>query len=340
MKRTLAIIAAVAVYCLFEVVLLLSIDISDFNYPTSGTRQMTTGAAQLLLIPCLAALFSRIMYGAWRWKRRFLLILAYGAGCVPAVVILVVVIATPLGWAFSNGMLLFVPLLVLVSGSVFAGLFFLVRKMRRRGVQLESARWLAERQSGASSADRRRRNRTICYSLWIPSFIVLFVFLFLPEICGIFSHRFQFQARPLLGYRVRVPATWIIEFQQTLSETGESHISGWAGRGLGFNIRRYLRWWDLSLSGWTVGTESYNPGSRHWTPNMADVYAQRDFVIGNEHLTCLEYRPQYQLDYMGGSSIVYVNCSGPGRLYASFVGKRLVVPKFYGMLENIKRQAQ
>lgn len=340
MKKALTIVAIVAAYCLFEIVLLLSIVTPNPGYPTSGIRQMVTGAAQLVLIPGLAAVFSRIIYGPYRWKRRALIILACGLGCVPGVLALVAVVAVPLAWAFSKGLLPFIALLVPFASGVVVGLFLVIRRIRRRSVRLESARWLAERQSGISAGERRWRNRAIRWALWLPSLTVLLVFLFLPESWGIASH-FEFRTQALTEYQVRVPASWIILQQDAQLEPGYSYISGLAGRGMAFSVTRYLHWWDVPLSSWSVGTQPYAylgaSAPEHWVPKIENVIAQRDFLIGNTPLTCVDYWPSY-LTERGkpqDSSIAYIECSSPNRLYASFVGERFHVPVFYKMLEGI-----
>ncbi|HTD23322.1 MAG TPA: hypothetical protein VK738_11750 [Terriglobales bacterium] len=339
MKKAIIIVAAVAAYCLFEIVLLLSIVTPNPGYPTSGTRQTVTGAAQLVLIPGLAAVFSRIIYGPYRWKRRALIILAVGAGCVPALVGLVAV-GMVLDWVSSRSIAWLIVLLVLIGCGFIPALFFVVRKLRKRGVALETKRWLAERQSGTSARERRWKDRAIRYSLWLPALSVLLVFLFLPESWGIASH-FEFRTQVLTEYQVRVPASWIILQQDAQSEPGYSYISGLAGRGMGFSVTRYLHWWDVPLSSWSVGTQPYAyfgaSAPEHWLPKIENVIAQRDFLIGNTPLTCVDYWPSY-LTERGkprDASIAYINCYSPARLYASFTGERFQVPVFYKMLEGI-----
>lgn len=322
MKKALLIVVAVAVYCLLLVVVSFSIDVPVIDYASSGTHQMTAGAL-LLLIPGLAAFFSRIMYGSYNWKRRLLLFVGCGAGCIPAAFLLVVLLFR----AYSASMLLFVSLLVLLPSGVLVGLFFLIRKLLRHGIQLESTRWLAERQSGICSSKRRWRNRAIRYSLWIPSLTVLLVFLFLPQLLGIFSHRLPFQPRHLAGYQIRIPATWIIRDEWIQTESRQSYIDGVAARGLGFEIGRYVRWWYIPIAGWNVGTTEHALSSGYQAPDPTDADARREILIGNEDLTCLEHSSSY--------FYVHIECSGSKRLFAEFYGDRLGVPEFYKMLESI-----
>lgn len=59
--------------------------------------------------------------------------------------------------------------------------------------------------------------------------------------------------------------------------------------------------------------------------------------MGKDRLTCEEYQPEYVKRHLAyDSSVVFIRCEGPGRLYATLVGKRSLVPDFYKMIEGIK----
>src|SRR5579859_2829973 len=92
MKKAIPIVAVVAGYCLFEVVLILSIVTPDPGSPAAHTFQMIGFSAQLVLIPGLAAIFSRLIYGRHNWKKRVLTILALGSVGPPVLFGLLVVI--------------------------------------------------------------------------------------------------------------------------------------------------------------------------------------------------------------------------------------------------------
>ena len=91
MKKAIPIVAVVAGYCLFEVVLILSI-VTPPSSPAPHTLQMIGVSAQLVLIPGLAAIFSRLIYGRHDWKKRVLMILALGSVGPPVLFGLLVVI--------------------------------------------------------------------------------------------------------------------------------------------------------------------------------------------------------------------------------------------------------
>ena len=341
MRKALIIIAAVAGYSLLETALLLSSLVSRPVYYISN-YQAVVYLGQFLLIPGLAALLSRIMYGPYRWPRRTLTILLAGSFGMPlAVIVAMIVLAVPLVvlvWAFRVSHFLFALLLPVIVGGTLFGLLAAVRKSGKWSVQAEAARRLAERQSGVSPRDRQWRIRGIRLASCIPSAMVLLVFLFLPEIWGTLSHLSQPQSGNLPGYEVSLPATWIVLLHENQSD-GRSWVTGLAVRGMGRGVSPYLRG-DPPLSSWDIETEPYvePEGSMRsrWTPEDSDVISRRVFMIGNDQLTCLDYRPSY-LHYGDFSepSGAFVRCSDGKRLSASFSGMRNQVAAFYEMVAGI-----
>lgn len=342
-RKALIIIAVVAGYSLLELALLLSSIVSrPAGYSVPSTYQSVVYSAQILLIPGLAALFSRIMYGPYHWPRRTLMILLAGSFGVPiAVVVALVVVAIPLAllvWAFGISHVLFALLLPIVVGSLAFGLLVAVRKSGKWGVKAETARWLAERQSGVSPRERQWRIRGIRVASCIPSAMVLLSFLFLPEIWGMLSHLSQPHSGNLPGYQVSIPSTWIVLRHDNQAD-GRSWVTGLAARGMGRGISPYLRGHPL-LSSWDIETEPYVESDEstrtRWTPEDSDVISRRVFTIGDDQLTCLDYRPSY-LHYGDFSepSAASVRCSNGKRLSASFSGGRRQLAAFYEMLAGI-----
>jgi hypothetical protein len=297
---------------------------------------------QFLLIPGLAALLSRIMYGPYRWPRRTLTILLAGSFGVPiAVMVVLIVLAVPLVllvWAFRVSHFLFALLLPAIVGGIAFVLLAAVRKSGKWSVQAEAARWLAERQSGASPRERQWCIRGIRLASCIPAAMVLLVFLFLPEIWGMLSHLSQPHSGNLPGYEVSLPATWII-LRHENQMNGRSWVTGLAVRGMGRGVTPYLRG-DPPLSSWDIEADSEVESDEsmrtRWSPEHSDVISRRVFVIGNDQLTCLDYRPSY-LHYgdFPEPSAAFVRCSDGKRLSASFTGKRKQVAAFYEMLSGI-----
>ena len=339
MKRALIIVAAVAAYSLLETGLLLSVMMLHYNSLNRWIYPEIVAWGQLLLIPGMAALLSRIMYGPYRWVRRAATILLVGSFGVPVVLTLILLPVALLVWAFSVGKLIFAVLLPVVVGSIALSLRFVIRKGAKWSVQLESRRWLAERESGSDANERKWQNRGIRLASCIPVLIVLLVFLFLPEIWGILSQVSSARPASLLGYRVPIPATWIVLFHWNQPESGRSWVNGIAGRGIVFGVRPYWRG-RAPLSSWDIRTTPYLQSEENATdrrrPKDSEIIGRRVLSIGNENVTCLDYWPSYRSrpEHVETSPFAYVECSG-NRLVAGFDGERNQVATFYRMLEGI-----
>ncbi len=309
--------------------------------------------AQLFTIPGMAALFSLILYGWYQWKRR----VTFRFIAVAGFVLLLVLIVSPLGLLanileargidpgsstlFSTAAML-CTIAILVAVPIL--LFFINRKAGKRSVELESSRWLAERKAGIGAVERKWRERAIRWSLWIPSLTVLAVFSFLPETWGFMSHLQQPSAVRLLGYEtrvpgyeIRVPLSWTISFQGSNSMTGASWVFGWAARGPGFGIRRYLHPGDLPFSSWSVEIAESDKQSAEFGRSSGNGGASRhDFQIGKGRLTCFESQtPRARWLHSSAEPLAFVECSGPDRLRASFMGEKTHLATFYAMLESI-----
>jgi len=347
-KRALVVVAAVAGYSLVEMSLLLCAMLPHDGYSPSP-YQAAVLWGQLLLIPGLAVLLSRIMYGRDGWRNRALTILAVGAFGVPALVAFLVAIlvsiewVSSIAWESSVAIVVFILLAVLVGGSATVGLFFVVRRTANRSVQFEAKRWLADRQSGADPNQSRWQNRGIRWSACVPSVMVLLLFLFLPEVWGILSHLSQPQSGRLSGYRIPIPATLIVLYHTDQPANGESRVSGLVGRGIGMGFTPYLHT-GLPFSAWEIKikqqSQSDETAARPWVPRDDEVIDRRDFTIGDESVTCYDYWPSYEgrPERVESLSNAYVQCSGANRFYASLVGNRHSVPAFYRMLGGITQE--
>jgi len=338
-RKALIIVAVVAGYSLLETGLLLSVMMLHYNSLNRWTYTEIVAWGQLLLIPGLAAVLSRIMYGSYHWGRRTMTILLVGGFGVPVLLTLLATCGALWVWAFSIGRVIFALPLPLVVGGIALGLRFVIRKGAKWSVQLESRRWLTERESGIDPRERQWRRRGIRLASLIPVLIVLLVFLFLPEIGGILSQVSSARPASLLGYRVPIPRTWIVRSQWDEQETGRSWVAGWASRGIAFGVRPYLRM-RAPLSSWDIRTTPYLQSEENATdrrlPRDSEVIGQRVLRIGSENVTCLDYWPSYlsRPEHVETSPLAYVECAGD-RLRAGFDGQRNQVATFYKMLEGI-----
>jgi len=333
MKRAAIIATVVAACSLLETALLLSSILPHSWYPL-GTYQAVVLWGQLLTIPGMAAVFSRIFYGAHNWRRRTLTILLAGSLGVPVAITAVATLAVLLAWTADVSLILFGVLTPVVGGAVALGILFCIRKFDNWNVQAEAVRWLAEREAGLDLRARRRRDREIRLALWIPSTTVLLVFLFLPETLGLSSHLGWPRPGNLVGYQVTIPATWIVRYNFEDDSDGRSGVDGLIGKGIGRGGNPLRR---DSISSWDVGTKPFNKDS--WGPyslrgrEEQNVTSHRVLRTGNESITCLDFRFPYERE---SKTTAYVECSSSGRLYAGFYGSRGQLGTFYHMLEGVK----
>jgi len=344
LKKALSIVLLVAAYSLCETLILLFTIARIDLYPFPSLYQWIVSLGQLLLIPGSAALFSRLLYGSYRWGIRAVTIVVVSA----ATFVLMMAIAygiykiSNVTWVFpfTIAALVIVILLLLACG-IGAVLFLFFRSVARRTARIESRRWLAARQTGLAPEVIRWRNRGLRWALCIPSALVLLVLLFLPEAWGIVSHFGHPWARVLGGYRIPIPTTWIVLDQGEVDWEGYVSARGLAGRGMGFDFAPYVAD-DLPLSTWTVriAPTSRSPESARspWTPQDSEVVGRRVFTIGNENVTCLEYWPSYleRPVRIESSERAFVSCSGSQRLSASLFGERIHLATFYRMLEGVQ----
>jgi hypothetical protein len=108
-----------------------------------------------------------------------------------------------------NFQLWYIDLVAIVFGNVLMiGLLLYFRhKTRSQWIRAEAKQWLAERSQPLVYARRRRLWRTV---LWMPSVLVLVIFLFFPETAGLVSHLFCGPTVKLRQYRLKIPPTWIV----------------------------------------------------------------------------------------------------------------------------------
>jgi hypothetical protein len=345
LKKAFLIITAVFAYSLVETGLLLSTFVSRQGYYYPNTYQATVCVGQLLLIPGLAALLSRIMYGAYRWRTRTLAILLAGILAVPIGITVLAIVIVPLAWTFDTSRILFDLLLSVSLVGIVFGLFAAKQKSEKWGVRAEAARWLAERQSGIVPRDVKWRNRGIRFATCFPSLLVLLVFLFLPEVWGMLSHLSFANSGNLVGYKVPIPTTWIALRHDSQQADGWSTVTGFAGRGIGRGVAPYLHW-EPPFSSWDIETDSYAPSggaSARWRmPSDDEVTGRRSFTIGADSITCLDYWPSYlrtgpyqRTQQFDDLSVAYIECSNGRRLHAGFFGIRGHAATFYEMLGRI-----
>lgn len=334
MKTALVIVAAVGVYALIETGLMLST--APFPVTSySGSYAAAVDFGQLVLIPGMAALLSAIMYGPHRWFRRTLKIILLGSLGVPVFAILFAILVVGgcellvrLHTRYEIPSFLLVALPVCLFALVVPFIMKGIRKAGDRGVQLEAARWLNERQSGVTPRERKWRIRGIRVASCIPVMIVLPTFLFFPQIVGIMSQVKAPHSGWLGNHRVTIPATWMITWRS------ESSVSGMAAQAI--RLPPYFSGPNVpTLSSWAVGDGEIDPHERRWLEEIEAqnrVINRRAFSAGTERVTCVDYCPRWrEVD----SSMAYISCYGTLGLGAGFAGPRSHVAGFYKMLDGV-----
>jgi hypothetical protein len=339
LRKALLIIASIAGCSFLEAAFLLCYLLPEREYWHAGTSHTFLGCAQYLLLPSVAALYSLLMYGQPGWGRRALVILLAGAIGAPLLLAILLLPLVFLVWAADINPALGLAVLPFVIGGMTWALFFAIRKTGERSVETEAARWLSEREAGVSPRERKLRNLGISWSLWVPALTVLAVVLFLPETWGLVTHLRHPETSRLAGYHVSLPITWIVLSTEMDSATGRCVVGGIAGRGC-TSVRCLLLRGDFSLFYWGLETEPYsqvrNGDNRHGAGRMPprEPIDKRVFKVGDSTLTCLEFATDYTpLE----STAFRIECSGSGRLHASFLGERRYLPVFYEMLGGIAK---
>src|SRR6476660_3409384 len=230
MKKAPKTIAAVSIYTAFEGIFLTSFVTPNNRQISPTAYQAFVGWSQFVLIPGMAILFSRLMYGPRGWRKRAITILAAGSLGVFLLLFGVIGAAFVIGWTASVYPWLGAVSAAATIGGIVLGINWIVRKTADRSIRMESERWLEERRQH-TPIDRRRKDRAIRWALWIPSAMVLVVGLSFIQVWGLLSHAAQPRVGHLSRYRIEVPLTWVVLSSDWKPTNGDVWAAGLAGRG-------------------------------------------------------------------------------------------------------------
>jgi hypothetical protein len=315
MNRPWAIIAVVTASCLAAVFALLSIiAIGQSNY------SLTPWAPYVgYPLPFVTAILSSLLvHGTCNWLRRLGLTILIPLSTVAAAWAIYLIAAFAGG--FSGRLAVTIATVGFLS-IPFVLVVFGWRVSRRRGVALDTNRWFSERTLAVS--ERKRRNRAIRRSLWIPPVAVLLVSLFLPETWALTSHFWHPRQNTVNEYVIPVPRTWI------LISRFDGSLHGLIARGIARDPRGYRNQFEIPLSGWTLyARPPYRLGN--WAEK--EIIDQRVFTIGNDSLTCVQYWPSPRLKEQ---SIMAIECSSP-TFHSTFGGEARDVPAFFDVMSRIR----
>jgi hypothetical protein len=228
-----------------------------------------------------------------------------------------------------NFQLWYTDLVAFVLGNVLMiGLLLYVRyKTRERWIRAEAKQWLAERSQPLVYARRRRIWRTV---LWMPSVLVLALFLFFPETVGFVSHLFCGPTISLGQYRLKIPMTWIV--------VTRSDSSAWVIAGKGIARTGFRRYWreEEPISEMSIYARSDSPPVSEWYLSHAKILSKQTLKLGQEELKCLDivsYADTRPLPI--NTSFAEIFCSSDQHDFnASFLGQRSDSSAFYGLLHG------
>ena len=219
-----------------------------------------------------------------------------------------------LGFAFGN---------VLMIGL----LIYFRHRTHDSWIRAEAEKWLAQRSLPRVYIQRRKLWRRI---LWIPSGLVLAIFLFLPEVAGFVSHLVSGRSVRLHQYRLKTPLTWIV--------ASSSNSSAWviATKGIArVGLRSYWQGEEpISEMSFSVGHDSSLLGG--WYLAHARILAKPTLELGPEKLTCWDIVPyaDTRMSPMDPRSAEILCRSGQNDFAANFVGTRTDSAAFYELLHS------
>lgn len=315
---------AIAAYVVAEVVLLMLTTVTfgtEVDFP--GLFSGSVWFGQLVLIPGLAVMTSRLVTGPYHWRRP-LLSHILPALLLPGAFLPFLLVILPLGSLNAPALVIIIAMILTFLLELMLA-YRLTRKMARRNAQFDAEAWISERNSRSHS---RRSSRITRKLLWLPSFLVLLIFLFFPEVWGSMRH-FTHRRATLQGYRVPIPTTWFVDY----SNEPSTLLSGMVGTGIarGFSLHRYMY---VPFSYWWI-SESTEKRIPQWAKDE-QIASTRTFKIAKETLICDEYRRQYAIRWTAApSQPVDVYCHSDGPLQAMLFGERSHLANFFKMIGGI-----
>lgn len=254
---------------------------------------------------------------------------AFAVGYVVAYLCMLVVLLYIADFFESNFHLRFADLLAFVFGNVLMNglLIYFRHKTRDSWIRAEAEKWLGERASPPVHPWRRRLGHGV---LWIPSGVVLTIFLFFPETAGLVSHLFCGRSVHLNQYRLKTPLTWIV------ARCNSSSAWVIAGKGIArVGLRPYWRGEEPISEMVFYVTFPSAPNDEFLA--HAKVLSQQTLRLGQETLTCRDIvlnadRPLIPVD----PRWALILCSSAGNdFHTNFEGQRSEASAFYDALHSV-----
>jgi len=181
------------------------------------------------------------------------------------------------------------------------------------------------------TAIQKRLRRAV---MWMPSIVACLISMFAPDTAGVVSRLSPNRAARFSQYRVRIPLTWFIEYDE------ETHFSAMTAPGIArIGIRRYWRH-DVPVS--DMGLFPVDLPTVQFTKNVPleghTILAKRSFPLGNESLNCWDLieHNKFVGPRLSDASMALIRCTSDSEhFYAYFNGWRGDVDTFYATLESL-----
>jgi hypothetical protein len=264
--------------------------------------------------------------------KKTLKVFAFAAAYLVAYLFVLFVLLYGADFLVSNFHLQYADLVAFVFGNLLMiGLLIYFRhRTRDRWFRAEAERWLANRSRRGTSRGHLWRKRLRRGIVWIPSAVVLVIFLFFPETAGLVSHLFCGRSVHLNQYRLETPMSWIVA-------SGGSTSSAWviAGKGIGrVGLRPYCRM-EPPISEMVFYVTSSPPNEEILA--HAKVLSTQTMQLGGETLICWDIieNADRRLTPVDPRFAVIL-CSTPQNdFHTDFVGPRSESSAFYDALRSI-----
>jgi hypothetical protein len=331
MKQIAVFIAVVLGYSLLELCVAFALTVPVVS--PYLIRQPILAALLLVLIPGLAGIFSGFRYDPNQSLKRGLLTIALGLS-VPAGIVFAGVSLVAVGWGLETHPNLGILLALIVTCVWLALLSFTIhrsrQKLRKWDCELEVSSWLDGKR------EYKLRQRAIRWALWIPSLVVLGVLLFFFESWGAASHIAVRCSGQLREYGFSIPMKWMVVEHVDYPQVGASRSTGITGTNVGRAPRAYFGG-GAPLSSWTIETDecSLRLVRHRFSESVHAHQTTRTIGAGATKFACSEARLS-EVNWPPVDPDVYVRCSGPERLTASFYGRKTELPLFYDVLRAVE----
>ena len=337
MKKAACIAAIVMGITTAEILLLLALAIPR---PTFSIRPETLfSIVGYLVLPGNALFVSLAVHGRQKLGRRILT--AYITPAVIAAIliaylwIIVGIIASYFGSMLENSWLLQMGLVILWVLLVAYVVYKIWKHTRNRGVELDFAERLRQRQLPEHSRQTSTSRRALAASLSIPFVMVLVVFLFLPETWAIASHVIH-PGKVILGdYRVAVPWTSIALWNDSDSAYGVMTRGVMRAR-LRFPVPPLFN--RMTLSSWQFTLEPKIEASRaaqeRWFSEYNDIVESREVAFAGGTITCQRMKVKGAIE--SWPELAHLACRGTQDISVTFFGESRDVEAFYRLLSQVE----